>query len=152
MKSLLAQVGREFLKAFGASVVILAPGVLAAPDLHQSYMLGVAALFASVAAGVKAIQVFVPQLSFSAFLPQPAAAWVDAFVRGGLGAFLVSILGVLNAPDLATGRSLLVAALVGALVAGARALEGLLTQGEQPAPNTGVSLPDASVPEPDASV
>ena len=141
MKALLAAAGRTFLKAFGASVIILAPGVLSAPDLNQAYGLGVAALFASVAAGIRAIQVFVPQLSFVGLLPdryKVVAAWVDAFVRGFLGAFLVSILGVLNAPDLATGRALLTAALVGALVAAFRALEGLLTKTEQPAPNTGL--------------
>ncbi len=141
MKALLAAAGRTFLKAFGASVVVLAPGVLSAPDLNQAYALGVAALFASVAAGVRAIQVFVPKLSFVGLLPDSmkvVAAWVDAFVRGFLGAFLVSVVGVLNAPDLATGRALLTAALVGALVAAFRALEGLLTQGESPSPNTGL--------------
>lgn len=137
MKSLLSQVGREFLKAFAASAVVLLPGVLSAPDLNQSYALGVAALFASAAAGVKAVQVFVPQLSFASLLRQPLAAWVDAFARGALGAFLVSAIGVLNAPDLATMKSLSVAATVGALVAGARALEGLFTAGESPAPNRG---------------
>lgn len=137
MKNLLALAGREFLKAFGASVVVLAPGVLSAPNLDQAYALGVAAMFASVAAGVRSIQVFVPQLSFSTLLPQPWAAWVDAFVRGGLGAFLVLFVDVLNAPDLTTGRSLLVAALVGAGTAGFRALEGLLTSGESPKPASG---------------
>ncbi len=141
MKALLAAAGRTFLKAFGASVIVLAPGVLSAPDLNNAYGLGVAALFASVAAGVRAIQVFVPQLSFVGLLPDSAkvaAAWIDAFVRGFLGAFLVSIVGVLNAPDLATGRALLTAAFVGALVAAFRALEGLLTQGEEPSPQTGL--------------
>lgn len=137
MKELLRQVGREFLKAFGASVVVLAPGVLAAPDLNQAYALGVAALFASVAAAVKAVQVFVPQLSFAEFLPQPVAAWADAFARGFLGAFLVSVVGVLNAPDYATGKAALVAAVVAAAAAGFRALEGLLTKEEQPVPGVG---------------
>ncbi len=143
MKALLAQVGREFAKAFGAAVVILAPGVLAAPDLNQAFMLGVAALFAAVAAGVKAVQVFVPQLSFAAFLPQPVAAWVDAFARAAIGAGLVSLVGVLNAPDLETAKALVVAALVGAANAGFRALEGLLTPGEDPAPSVGLGQPDA---------
>lgn len=141
MKALLAAAGRTFLKAFGASVVVLAPGVLSAPDLNQAYALGVAALFASVAAGVRAIQVFVPQLSFVGLLPDSAkvvAAWVDAFVRGFLGAFLVSVIGVLNAPDLSTAKALGTAALVGALVAAFRALEGLLTKGESPSPDTGL--------------
>jgi hypothetical protein len=74
MKTLLAAAGREFLRAFGASLVVLIPGVLSAPDLNQSYALGVAALFASLAAAVKAVQVFVPQLSFASVLSQPLAA------------------------------------------------------------------------------
>lgn len=142
MKSVLAAAGRTFLKAFGASLVILAPGVLAAPDLNQAYALGVAALFASVAAGVRAIQVFVPQLSVVGLLPANLVvlgAWVDAFIRGFLGAFLVSVVGVLNAPDLATGKALVVAALVGALTAAFRALEGLLTEGEAPNRNAGLA-------------
>lgn len=137
MKALLAQAGREFLKAFGASVVVLAPGVLSAPNLNEAMALGVAALFASVAAGVKVVQVLVPQLSFAEFLPQPVAAWSDAFARGFLGAFLVSVVGVLSAPDYATGKSLALAAVVGAAVSGFRALEGLLTKEENPIPGVG---------------
>jgi hypothetical protein len=139
MKALLAQAGREFLKAFGAALVILIPGVLAAPDLNQAYALGVAALFAALAAGFKAVQVFVPQLSFAAFVQQPIAAWLDAFTRAALATFLVSVIGILNAPDLATLKAAVVAALVGAVAAGFRALEGFGTKGEEPAPNVGLT-------------
>lgn len=138
MKELLKQAGREFLKAFGASVVVLAPGVLSAPNLDEALTLGVAALFASVAAAVKAVQVFVPRLSFAEFLPQPVAAWVDAAARGFLGAFLVSLVGVLFAPDYATAKAALVAAVVAAAAAAFRALEGLLTKEEQPVPGVGL--------------
>jgi hypothetical protein len=141
MVNLLAQAGREFLKAFGASLVILMPGVLAATNLDQAYALGVAALFASLAAGLKAVQVFVPQISFKELFPDNlvvVAAWVDAFARAFLGAFVVSVLGFLNAPDFSVAKSAAVAAVVGAAAAGFRALEGLLTNGEQPAPGTGL--------------
>lgn len=138
MKNVLAQAGREFLRALGASLVILAPGVLAAPNLDQMFLLGVAALAASVAAGLKAVQAFVPALSFSEFVSQPLAAWLDAFSRAFLASLLVFLVGLLSAPELVFDKAVVVAALVAALAAGFRALEGLLTKGEQPAPNTGI--------------
>lgn len=138
VKTVLAAAGRRFLQAFAAALVVLIPGILAAPDLNATFALGVAALFASVAAGIKALTEFVPQLSFGAYVRQPIGAWLDAFVQAGLGALVITIPGVLAAPDLATGRTLGLAALIGALTAGFRALEGLLTPGENPAPATGV--------------
>lgn len=137
MKKLLSAAGRAFIGAFAVSVLTLSTGILAAPNLDQAYALGVAALFASLAAGVKAIQVFVPQLSFGAFIRQPIGAYLDAFLQAALGALTVSLIGILNAPDLSTARALITAAVVGALMAGFRALQGLLTPGEQPAPGTG---------------
>lgn len=135
MRNLLEKAGLSFLRAFGASILVLATGVSTAPNLNQAYALGVAALIASIAAGIKAVQVFAPQLSFVGLLPDsvaPYASWVDSFVRAFVGAFLVAVLGVLNAPDLQTAKALLVAAIVGAVTAGIRALQGLLTQGETP--------------------
>ena len=137
-KNLLSAAGRAFIGAFAVSALALSTGVLAAPNLDGALALAAAALFASVAAGVKALQTFVPQLSFASFLPQPWAAYADAFVQAGLGAFLVSLVGVLSAPDLATAKSLLTGAVVGALMAGFRALQGLLTPGETPSPGVGL--------------
>lgn len=133
-KELLSSAGRAFIGAFAVSAVALSTGVLAAPNLDQAFALGVAALFASVAAGVKILQEFVPALRFGSYISQPFGAYLDAFVQAGVGAFLVSLVGVLNAPDLATSKSLLTAAVVGALMAGFRALQGLLTPGEAPNP------------------
>ena len=133
-KELLSSAGRAFIGAFVASGVALSTGILAAPNLNQAYALGVAALFASVAAGVKVLQEFVPQLRFGSYIPQPYGAYLDAFLQAGLGALLVSLVGVLNAPDLATAKSLFTAAIVGALMAAFRALQGLLTPGETPNP------------------
>lgn len=146
MKKLLQEAGREFLKAFGASLVILMPGVLAATNLDQAYALGVSALVASVAAGVKAVQVFVPSLTFVSLFPDNlvvVAAWVDAFVRAFVGTFLVTFLSFLNSPDYSAWKAVLVGALVGAAAAGFRALEGLLTKGEFPAPDAGVGPGEA---------
>jgi hypothetical protein len=133
-KELLSAAGRAFIGAFAVSVVALSTGILAAPNLNEAYALGVAALFASLAAGVKVLQEFVPALRFGTYIPQPFGAYLDAFLQAALGAFLVLLIGVLNAPDLATAKSLATAAVVGALMAGFRALQGVLTPGELPNP------------------
>lgn len=133
-KELLSSAGRAFIGAFAVSVVTLSTGILAAPNLNEAYALGVAALFASLAAGVKVLQEFVPALRFGSYIAQPFGALLDAFLQAAVGTFLVLFVGVLNAPDLETAKSLATAAVVGALMAGFRALQGLLTPGEQPNP------------------
>lgn len=139
MKKLLEQAGREFLKAFGAALIVVLPGVLVATNLDQAFALGVSALIASFAAGFKAVQVFVPQLTFAALLPQPVAAWVDAFVRTAVATLLVSVISFLNEPQYDNWKAVLFGALTGAVAAGLRALEGLTTKGETPVTNFGVS-------------
>jgi hypothetical protein len=43
MLHLLSEAGRSFLRAFGGAMLILLPGVLAAPNLDQAKGIGVAA-------------------------------------------------------------------------------------------------------------
>jgi len=138
MKNLLREAGREFLKAFGATLVVVLPGVLVATNLDQAFALGVAALISCFAAGLKAVQVLVPALTFAGFVPQPVAAWLDAFTRTAVGAFLVSVIEFLNEPQYDNWKALLFAALTGAVAAGVRALEGLSTKGEAPFRNVGL--------------
>jgi hypothetical protein len=142
MRKLLSDAGRSALRAFIGSVLVLAPGILAAPNLNQMYLLGVAALIAAFTAAVRAVQVFVPQLSFASLLPSNYAqygVYLDSFARAFIGTLVTLLPGVLNAPDLGTAKSLAVAALVGAVTAGVRVVQGLFTKGEQPAPNAGLS-------------
>lgn len=138
MTNLLEKAGASFLRAFGAALIVLAPGILSAPDLNGAKALAVAALFAALAAGFKALQVFIPGLTFAKFIPQPFAAWVDSFARAFLGAFIASVIGLFVAPDLATLKAAITAALIGALAAAFRALQGTTTKGESPAPASGV--------------
>jgi hypothetical protein len=138
VSQLLGAAGRAFLRAWIGSFVTLLLGVLAAPDLDQAYGLGVAALIASVAAGIRAIQEFVPQLSVAAYVDSAYATWVDSFLRAFIGALVITLPGVLNAPDFGTGKALAVAAIIGAVTAAVRAVQGLLTPGDVPAPQTGV--------------
>jgi len=128
MRELMSKAGRAFLRAFAVGIITYSTGVLAAPNLDEAYALGVAALAASLSAGFSAIQVFVPQLSFGGRYGE----YANEFVRASLGAFLVSIIGILNAPDLAFDKSVALAAFFGALAAGVRALQGYLTKGEFP--------------------
>lgn len=153
MHTLFSNVGRSFFRAWVAAILILAPGVLYAPNLNRAVALGIAAVVASIAAGAKAIQVFVPQLTFASLLGQPYAAWLDSFTRAFLGAFITSLIGILNMPDLSTWKSLAVAATVGALAAGLRAIEGVLTPGETPRPQSGLKTPPPVVAKakPDAA-
>jgi hypothetical protein len=142
MLELLSAAGRSFLRAFLASILVLAPGILAAPNLNKMYLLGVAAILASIAAGIRAIQAYVPEISLVHYLGHPYGDWADSFLRAFLASLVVTLPGVLNAPDLSTGRSLATAAIIGAFTAGIRALQGFFTAGEHPSPGLGLSAPE----------
>lgn len=114
MTAILSNAGRSFLRAFAASLIILLPGISSAPNLNQSYALGVAALVASIAAGLRALQDFVPQLQ----IPGQYGDYIGSFLRGFLAQGLVLAIGILNAPDLAIGKAAVVAVITGALTAG----------------------------------
>lgn len=144
MLALLSAAGRSFLRAFLAALLVLSVGVLAAPNLNQAYLLGVAALMGALAAGLRAIQAYAPKLSLAFYLGHPYGDWADSFLHAFLAAILVTVPGVLGAPDLQTARAIAVASIIGAFNAGIRALQGLATTGEHPAPSTGIAEPPAS--------
>lgn len=146
MQKLLFAAGTSFLRVFGITFLMAATGILAAPNLSAAVGLSVAALVASIAAGLRAIQVFIPQLTFSNYLPVPIGSWVDAFVRAFIAALIVGIVGLLEMPELPTGRSVWLAVIIGALTAGVRAIQGLLSPGESPAPEKGLSIPQEPSP------
>jgi hypothetical protein len=148
VKSVLSGAGRAFLAAFGASLLVFLPGILAAPNLDEMYAVGVSALLASFAAGIKVLQEFVPFLTWGSLLPQPWAAWADAFTRGFLSYLIVTVPGILNAPDLSldSAKALIGALLVGGITAGLRAGEGLTTKGEYPATVRGLTGHPVSPP------
>lgn len=141
MQKLLYAAGTSFLRAFGIAFLSFAAGILGATNVGAAKALSIAALAASLAAALRAIQVFVPALSFDALIGQPYAAYVDAFVRMFLATFITAITGWLAAPDWGTWHAALLGALTGAAVAAVRALQGLLTPGESPNPAKGVKTP-----------
>ncbi len=141
MLHLLSEAGRSFLRAFVGSLIVLLPGILAAPDFSGATALGLAALIASLAAGLKAIQVFVPQLSFRTLLNGTAAApyyaIVDSFARAFIAALIVSLVGLLAMPTEEWTKAAVIALVTGAITAGIRAIQGFFTPGDHPAPQSG---------------
>jgi hypothetical protein len=137
MKKLLYEAGREALKAFVITFLTFVTGLLAATNLDEFQAIGVAGLVASGVAALKALKVFAPKLSFASLVRQPFASWLDAFTIAGLSSFLVLIDGLSNAPNYETTKAVFVAAVVGGLQAGFRAVEGLFTKSETPLPSFG---------------
>lgn len=141
MKELVSAAGRAFLRAFVAALIIYGIGISTAPQLHQTYLIGVSAILGAFGAGIRALQAYVPALSFVKYLGHPYGDWVDSFAHGFLGSLLVTLPGAFGAPDLNTVRSLVIAAIIGAANAGLRALQGTFTIGEAPRPAKGLPPP-----------
>lgn len=138
MNKLLFAAMTAFGRAFLITFLLAATGILNAPNQTTAVALSWAALVASIVAGLRAIQVFIPQISFKELLPQPVAAWVDAFALAFLASLVTLLTGWLAAPDWSTWKSALMAVVVGALTAGVRALQGLATSEDKPAPAVGM--------------
>jgi len=140
MRSWLSAAGRSFLRAFGGALIVLAPGILAAPTIRGAELLAVAGLGASIAAGIRAIQAYVPSLSVAHYLGS-VGVYVDSALRAFAGSLCVTLPGVFMAHSLGTGTALATAALIGAASAGLRGLQGALTSGESPWPQHGLAEP-----------
>lgn len=134
MTVVLERAGAAFLRAFAAGIVVYGAGVWMAPDLHAGVVLGAAAVASSIAAGIRAVQVFVPLLTFKGLMGDVAGAWADSFTRAFVGYTLTAAAGWLAAPDLANWKAVAVGAITGAFATGFRAMQGLLTSGESPRP------------------
>lgn len=144
MLTLFSTVARSFLRAFLAAFVVYVGGVLAAPDLASARSLAIAGLLASLAAALRGIQVYLPQLTVAHWLGKPYGDWADSFLRAFLASLLVTVPKLLDVPHLTGIRQLAVAAIVGAAAAGVRAIQGFFTQGERPAPAAGLPEPPPS--------
>lgn len=138
MSTLLSNMGRSFLRAFVASLIVFLPGLLTAPDLHGAIGLGISALIASISAGLRAIQTYIPKLSIAAYVKAPYGVWADSFGRAFLATLVTSLIGILAMPDLSAWKSLVTSALVGAITAGFRVVQGAGTVGEEPKPGRGL--------------
>jgi hypothetical protein len=145
VREFLKRAGASFLRAFGGSLLVLLPGVLAAPNLNQALGLAAAASIASLVAALRVIQ-DVSGLSFAGLLPDRLAGYgaiVDSFARAFIGSVITLLIGFLSAPDLHFSKAALTALLIAIATALVRAIQGALTPGDVPAPNTGIDHPSA---------
>jgi hypothetical protein len=137
MTLIFEKAGAAFLRAFVVGFLFFSVGILNAPNVSAAEALAISAFAASIAAGLKAVQVFVPQFSWGSLIPVPWSAYADSFTRAFVGTFIVAVSSWLVAIDLSTWKSVLLAAVIGAATAGVRALQGFATAGESPSPGTG---------------
>lgn len=146
MRKFLSDAGLAMLKAFWASLLVLAPGIWLAPNLDRAIALGIAALCAASASGLAALQVVFPAFSVRNYVPDPWGPMIDSFLHAAVPAFITAITGWLAMPDLSLWRSVVTAAMSGAFAAGFRAIQGWGTVGERPAPQTGIDSLQEELP------
>ncbi len=122
--SVLSNAGRSFLRAFGASLIVFLPGLLKAPDVNAAKALAIAAGIASLTAGLRAIQDFVPQLQFNfTYKGLPVGDYLGSFVRAAVGTLIVGLIGLFSAPTLDFSTAAVTAVITGALAAGLMAVQ-----------------------------
>lgn len=141
MTTTLGAAGRAAARAFVAALITYGLGILAAPTLSRAYLFGVAAIGAAVVAFLRGIQAYLPKLDLTTYLGSPFGDWADSFLQAFVASLVVTLPGIFGAPDLNTSKSLAVAAILGALNAGLRAVQGLLTKNEFPAKGVGLADP-----------
>lgn len=124
LKYLLEKAGASFLRAFVVAVMVYVPGVLNAPNTSAAWALSIAAVYASLAAGLRAIQVLVPQLT-------TGNAIVDSFLRAFLGTLIASTAALLAVPDASVTKAALLGLLIGGLTAAVRAIQAVVDPGDR---------------------
>lgn len=134
MVTVLENAGRAFLKVFGPAILVVAIGIAQQPNLDRGVAVGVAGLFAAIAAGLTAIQTFVPQVTVRYWVGDPAGRYLDAFLHGFLGALITSLIGILNQPVLSGWGAIVVGLIVGAITAGLQAVEEIVSPDPVPTP------------------
>lgn len=143
--NLFAEMGRAFLTAVLAGVSVFVPGLLEAPDLHTAGAIALAALIAGLDSGLKALQVFVPQLSvarlFERFAPAllPYSSAVNGALRIFVAAMITLAAGLLYAQNFGEARALAIAGVLAALNAAYQFLTATLSKGEGPNPQAGLA-------------
>jgi hypothetical protein len=141
MAELLSAAGRSFLRAFGSSLVVVASGWLAAPELNFTVAMATAGLIASIVAGFRAIQELVPYFSFRGYVSENCAQYLDSFARAFLAALLTSWIGILSMPTLTWDRSLVIGLMVGVGAALLRGAQAVFDKTESPFMNKGLPVP-----------
>lgn len=141
MDVVLSNMGRAALKALLSGLLIVAIGVSHQTNLNGAVAVGIAGLIAIGAAVLAAVQTYIPALSVKAYIPAPWGPAIDSFIHAALPYFLVAVIGILNEPDMAAWKAAIVAAIVGAVNAGLRAIQGAATPGDLPSIGGGLPVP-----------
>lgn len=148
MRVILSAMGRAFLRDGLVALLIFGAGIWAAPNLDQRYAIAVAASYAALAAGFRAVRVFVPQLSEAVaralHVPVAYAEVVITGISTFLSGLIVGLTGFFEAPDFATGKAAFIAAMIGVGAGLSRLIQAWLTPGE-PGP-VGIPTPPQPVP------
>lgn len=143
MKLSIEKIGLAFLKPFASALFVALIGIGVQPSLRGMAALYLGALVAAVAAGLAALQAYVPSLSLRRWIKDPYGQLLDTFSHGFFPAFLISVIGFLHGQDLSAWKAAASAALIGAFSAGLRLLvQNPLTPGTAPLPLTGILSPD----------
>lgn len=137
-----SNVGKTALKIFGSGLVVLLIGVTSQTTLAGAIAWATAGIFALVGAVLAAIVTLLPQFSWQTYFPGFGGQIADAFTQAALATFLTALAGWFAAPDFSTWHSVLLGAVVGAVNAGARALQAWLTKGETPKRGLGIVPPE----------
>jgi hypothetical protein len=133
-----ANLGRTLLKVYGAGLLTVLIGLTAQKTLHGAIAFGVAGVMALTATAIGGIVTLLPQLSFQQLVPGLPGQLLDAFVHAALAAFLVAVAGWFAEPNYNAWKSILIGAVVGAINAGARAVQAYFTKGEVPNQKVGL--------------
>lgn len=144
MLTALSAIARMLLRVFVATVAVYALGVLAAPDLDTARTVAIAGIVAGFAAVLRAVSVYVPLLTVAHYVRGLPGKLADAFIHAFLAALLANWADLITVPHFHGWRDLYVAAIVGAFGVAVRAVQGLLTPGEAPAPTFGLPEPRPS--------
>ena len=156
MTALLGAAGRAFLKEFGASLLVLGAGIWMAPNKDQAILIALAAIVGSVGAGLKALTVFVPQLTFEHWAAGKGGVFAryayvaDAAVRAMVSGLIALGVGladwfVQGDPTLGGAKLFITAGLIAIGSAVVTAIQGAFTKGTSPSPPTGLTTPAATI-------
>lgn len=150
MRVILSAMGRAFLRDGIVALLIFGAGIWTAPNLDQRYAIAAAASYAALAAGFRALRVFVPQLSAALasalHVPLAYSEVVLTGLTSVISGFIVGSIGFFEAPDFAEGKAAFIAALIGIGTALSRLIQAFLTPGEPSPTASGIPTPPQPVP------
>jgi len=134
MRTILSAMGRTFLRDGIAAFAVFGIGIWQAGNFEAAKALAIAASYAALAAAFRGIRVYVPGLSTAVAntlgVPISIAEVVIAGLTTLISGTLVGITSFFEAPDTATGKAALIAAMLGIGTSMFRLVSAFFTPGE----------------------